>query len=76
MSVNRSFGSYDARSKLYKTNRVQIEEKGDEKRGLESWAGGKNRENMNHRLNKTEFQWRYVPLKNALNLDKVQNKGS
>ena len=48
MSMNHSFESYDARSKLYKINRVQIEEKGDEKRDLESWTDGKNRENMNH----------------------------
>ena len=34
--MNRNFENYDARSKLYKINCIQIKEKGDEKRDLEN----------------------------------------
>ena len=46
--MNRIFGSYDVRSKLYKANHIQNKEEGCEKGGLDRWAVGKNEENVKH----------------------------
>ena len=42
MSVNHNFERYDVKSKLYKANHAQNEEKGGEKGGLDSWTVGDN----------------------------------